>query len=204
MKGDSLYVAEDFVSKILNKDKIKTVIELGARDCDDTPALERIYPTAQIYSIECNPHQADTCKKNLEKTNRTTFIQKAITNYSGWKNFYVYPDTEDNPMGHGSSSLYDHVEDFMTITSVQCTTGKQLVKEYNLSHIDVLCMDIQGSEYEALLSFEDFINNIDYIIFEDDAHRYKKPVQNCLHTFLKNNKFELIHHQSDYLYKRIF
>ena len=64
-------------------------------------------------------------------------------------------------------------------------------------------MDIQGSEYEALLSFENYINNIDYIIFEDDAYRYKKPIQSNIHRFLERNKFKLIHRKSDYLYTRI-
>jgi hypothetical protein len=91
----------------------------------------------------------------------------------------------------------------MTKTSVDCITGKQLFEEYDLKHINVLNMDIQGSEYEALLSFENYINNIDYIIFEDDARHYDKPIQSNIHRFLERNKFKLIHRNSDYLYTRI-
>lgn len=198
MKSDSQYVLPDFTSKISNKEDAKVIIELGARDCVDTILLEQIYPNAKIYSIECNPNQIDICKENLKKTNRTTFIQKAITNFCGTRDFYIYPN--NNP---GASSLYEHIEDSMTKASVDCITGKQLFEEYNLEHINVLNMDIQGSEYEALLSFENYINNIDYIIFEDDAYRYKKPIQSNIHRFLERNKFKLIHRKSDYLYTRI-
>ena len=152
-KYESLYVRSDFTNRISNKEDAKIIIELGARDCVDTELLEQIYPNAKIYSIECNPNQIEICKENLKKTNRTTFIQKAITNFSGSKDFYIYPD--NNP---GASSLYEHVEDSMTKASVDCITGKQLFEKYNLKHVNVLNMDIQGSEYEALLSFENYIN----------------------------------------------
>jgi FkbM family methyltransferase len=198
MKYDSQYVLPDFTSKISNKEDAKVIIELGARDCVDTILLEQIYPNAKIYSIECNPNQIDICKENLKKTNRTTFIQKAITNFCGTRDFYIYPS--NNP---GASSLYKHVKDSMTKTLVDCITGKQLFEEYDLKHINVLNMDIQGSEYEALLSFENYINNIDYIIFEDDARHYDKPIQSNIHRFLERNKFKLIHRNSDYLYTRI-
>ena len=207
----STYTWNGCTKLIDDKDKAKIIVELGARDCVDTLDLEKIYPNALVYAIECNPKQIDICKNNLKKTTRTTFIDKAITNFTGEKKFYSA--TIDNV---GISSLYESVNrsHLFQETRVQCITGKCLFEEYNFNHIDVLCMDIQGGEYDALVSFEDYINNINYIILEDDSHAYKLSleekngtlIEKDIHRLLKENNFELVQrfnqYGRDFLYKR--
>ena len=192
----STYVLNNYTKFIPDKDNIRNIIELGARDCIDTLELEKIYPNATIYSFECNPLQIDDCNKNLEKATRTIFTEAAITNYTGIKKFYIYDDS--NP---GASSLYKHKNDEMKETKVKCKTGKWIFDEFNIDVVDVLCMDIQGSEYEALISFEENLKKIKYIIYEDDSSHYKKPDENSISDFLEKNNFKLIYKDADFLYK---
>lgn len=192
----STYVLNNYTKFIPDKGNIRTIIELGARDCIDTIELEKIYPNATIYSFECNPLQINECKKNLEKATRTVFTEAAITNYSGVKKFYIFKGS--NP---GASSLYKHKNNQIKETKVKCKTGKWIFDEFNIDVVDVLCMDIQGSEYEALISFEENLKKIKYIIYEDDSSQYKKPDENNISDFLEENNFELVYKDTDFLYK---
>ena len=54
-----------FFLKYIQHDKIRTVFEVGARDCLDTIALAHHYPNAIVYSYECNPNTTPLCKERL-------------------------------------------------------------------------------------------------------------------------------------------
>ena len=76
----------------------------------------------------------------------------------------------------GASSLlkridFQHTQKQTGIINI--TTISKFVKEYNISTIDLLCMDVQGYELFVLKGAKDFLKNIRYIIMEEP-----KPVIN--------------------------
>lgn len=52
----------------IEKEKIKTIFEVGSRDGLDAISLSNDYPESNVYSFECNPQTVDICKKNIENS----------------------------------------------------------------------------------------------------------------------------------------
>jgi DNA-dependent RNA polymerase auxiliary subunit epsilon len=137
------------------------------------------------------------------------------------KPFYSFIDNND-----GASSLFKRIDYDQT----QLFTGNvhikklvDVVKEYNIPYIDLLCMDVQGYELNILKGCEQFINNIKYIIIEEPkkiintlylpenihSKYIDAPSSDDIKIFMKNNGFieiERIHEnfiEDNVMYKNI-
>lgn len=206
-KPSATYVQSDFITHINNKEDIKVIVEAGARDLLDALELEKIYPNARILSFECNPECVEVCKNNLSfSQGRITFFNCAISDKNGILDFYSFDSENCNEHDAGCSSLYEHKNTSnvpMNKIQVGTRTLKSILEELNLSTVDMLCLDLQGGEYNALLGLEEYINTVKYIIAEFDSDYYKNaPDDNMLISVLKNNNFIPIYTNCDTLFKR--
>lgn len=150
--------------------KPATIVELGARDCNETLALHQTYPTAKILSFECNPDKLPECRNRVKNIPQITLVEKAVSDKSGEISFYQI-DTEKtetqwadgNP---GASSLlkasnnYPLEKYIQKEVKVDCTTLAEELPRHNIKNVDVLWMDIQGSELNALKGLGDLLNNV--------------------------------------------
>jgi len=201
------YVSDDFVNQIANKNDIKVIIEAGSRDLLDALQLEKIYTNATIFSFECNPEGIEVCKNNLNfSQGRIFFYECAILNKNDNVDFYSF-DSE-NCTGHdcGVSSLYRHknINDVpMKKISVPGRRLDCILKENNILSVDMLCLDLQGGEYNALLGLGEYINTVKYIIAEFDSACYSDaPESSTLYNFLQKNNFTPIYTNCDTLFAR--
>jgi len=199
------YVQPDFTNHIKDKQNIKVIIECGSRDLLDALQLEVLYPNAIILSFECNPEGIAVCRNNLNfSQGRITFYEYAILDKNSNVDFYSF-DSE-NCAGHdcGVSSLFRHknIDNVpMKRISVPGRRLDSVLKENNISSVDMLCLDLQGGEYNALLGLGDYINTVKYIIAEFDSACYiGAPENNILYNFLHKNNFVPIYTNSDTLF----
>jgi FkbM family methyltransferase len=169
---ETINILYKIVEKYLGK-KVEVIFEFGSRYGEDTIEFAKIYPKSKIYAFECNPKTLSICKKNTEKYLNIKLIEKAVGDIDGTIKFYpINPNktkTTWEDGNQGASSLFkasgkypieEYVQDEVEVPIVKLST---IMKEYSLSHIDILWMDIQGAELLALRGLENQLDNVYFI-----------------------------------------
>jgi FkbM family methyltransferase len=146
--------------RALGAGTIRTVVEVGARDCRETLGFHTLFPQSAIYAFECNPATLPRCREAVRDLQGVTLIENAVSNKSGPVNFFAIDQqqtrtgvADGNP---GASSLFEASGKFELETYVQrevsvvATTLEEFMRERGVAGIDLLWMDIQGAELMAL------------------------------------------------------
>jgi len=154
--------------------KIETIVEAGASDGVDTLELINYFPEAKIYALEPVKDQFMHLKRKFKGIDNVFLINKALDNQISKKKIYVGEDS-GYLQGQGSSSLLKpqmhekifpeiKFEKFETIETITLT---ELLKEFRISKIDLLWLDIQGKEFDVLVEFcEDLRNKVKLLYLE--------------------------------------
>lgn len=146
--------------RALGTGTIRTIVEVGARDCRETLGFHALFPQAAIHAFECNPGTLPKCRDAVRNVPQIALVEKAVSNKSGPVSFFaidpartVTGAADGNP---GASSLLQASGKFELETyaqqevAVTATTLKDFMEEQKIAHIDLLWMDIQGAELMAL------------------------------------------------------
>lgn len=159
----SFYWDNKFIQHLTNEN-INTIFEVGSRYGDETIKLKNTFPNSKIYSFECNPLTIKICKEKLKDKKDIYFFDFGLGDKNELKPFYSYTKNCD-----GASSFLKRIDSNYTqkITgTIKITKIKDIMNEYNIDKIDLLCMDVQGYELNVLKGSEEYIKNIKYIIME--------------------------------------
>mgnify|MGYP002628664863 CR=1 FL=1 len=206
----STYTNPIFKNYISHND-VLTIFELGSRDLIDGIAMLNEYTkTRKLYSFECNPVCIEKCNKlyitlNDELKDKVHIIPKAVSLENGKINFMsVDEQLMDNC---GASSIYeinfsnrtDNDPD-KNRTSVQKEISVDAIRldtfcnNNNIKNIDLIVMDLQGYELNALKSLGLLLKNVKYIITETCIESTYKGGCNFkeLYDLLSHNGFEYI------------
>lgn len=126
------------------------VIDGGANVGGYTKAIYAQNSEALIYAFEPVGTTFDTLKTNIAHCTTATLIQKGLYSEQKEQEIHLFPSSTH-------SSLYDikgwKLQSKET-TTISLTTGDAFMKEYKLSHIDLLKIDVEGAEYETLQGFK--------------------------------------------------
>ena len=171
---------------------IKTIVEIGCNKLQYTYDLLHVYNPDVLYAFEAHPNLTEYCKENITDK-RIKFIPTAVSDYDGKIDFYGFAgDT-------GCSSVFERIHlknEQEPKTSIDCVRLDTFFKDMSDIKIDLLCMDIQGSELIALSGLGEMIKNVSYIILEipqinkfmhKDAPTYEDFI-----TFFKQNNLEIL------------
>lgn len=172
---------ESFFNRI-NRDNIKVIFELGSRDLIDGIKLASNYTKSAVYSFECNPDCLVECYKNREYLdndlkNRLFLVDKAVSLTNDNITFYPFDLLKYNNMGASSMFKIDfsrrnrndpdynrqNPQKEIIVKGVRLDT---FMNENKINNIDLLCMDLQGYELNALKCLGDKLHNVKYIITE--------------------------------------
>jgi FkbM family methyltransferase len=172
---------EDIFKINIKKNQINTIFELGSRDLIDSIKLHNFY-NSKVYAFECNPDCLIVCKKNYESLNdkekkSINLIESAVSLESGFVKFYPFDLNKYNNMGASSMYKIDFTKrnkwdpDYNRPNPqreiiVPSTRLDYFIKNAKINNIDLLCIDLQGYELNALKSLGDEIKNVKYIITE--------------------------------------
>jgi FkbM family methyltransferase len=196
----------------------KTIFDLGARDLYESIWFAVNYPEASIHSFECNPDMIELCEKrskyfpNIKLNNAAVSISEApMTFYKidqektkSQQNIPYYIKKDGNP---GASSLFKTLDSIYSQipVEVQAIRLDNYLKQNNIDTIDLLWMDIQGSELNALKSLEENIRKVKMIHTEmpvgSNTEYDGAPTAKEIHSYLLEHKFELVGTgEMDYIY----
>ena len=130
-----------------------------------------------IYAFEPLKNNFDKMAKNLSSFPKIICVNSALSNFDG--------ETYISSLG-ASSSLFDRNEGGVS-SKISVKSFSTFVKEENLEIIDLVKMNIEGSEYELLdeIIESGCINKIKYLQiqfhnFVNDAPRKRKDIRNKL------------------------
>lgn len=171
----------DFFS-LIDSNKIKTIFELGSRDLIDAIKLLKHFKDSKVYSFECNPDCLIECYNNIDKLdeiqkNRLILIDKAVSINNGKVSFYTFDLQKYNNMGASSMLKIDfsvrnkndpdyNRENPQKEIIVDGIRLDSFIHENYIENIDLLCIDLQGYELNAIKSLGNHLHNVKYIITE--------------------------------------
>jgi len=174
------YLQNIFTNNI-DKNKIKIIFELGSRDLKDAYKLYKYY-NSKVYAFECNTDCLIECDKmyeifDMNTKNNIFLIKNAISEVNGKVSFYPFDLKKYNNMGSSSMLKIDfsmrnksdpdyNRENPQTEIVVDGIRLDTFLKNNNIHQIDLLCIDLQGYELNALKSLGENIKNVKYIITE--------------------------------------
>lgn len=135
-----------------------------------------------VYAFECNPDCINACMNtymgfDMEHKNNIRLVANAISMVEGDIPFYAFDLQKYNNMGSSSLLKIDfskrdpadpdynreNPQKMVMVTGVRLDT---FMKFAGISSVDLLCMDLQGYELEALKTMGDLIHRTRYIITE--------------------------------------
>jgi FkbM family methyltransferase len=158
----------------------KTIIQIGSHvgnTCND-PIFNIVDNDTKLILVEPVPYLFEQLKKNYNEkfeNNNIIFINKAVSNFIGeiemtipsenndYSNLPFWASqlasvNSDHATGHINSLLVEKI-------IVETTTINQIVKEYNITQIDLLHTDTEGHDYTILMNYN-FEIKPNLIIFE--------------------------------------
>jgi FkbM family methyltransferase len=146
------------------------IFDIGANRGDTVQKYLDYYPSATVYAFEPFPETFETLQTRFSKNKSVHCYPFAISNIKSEQVLFVNKSADTNslfkPQKAGLSSDKE-VENKGTIR-VPTITIDLFCSENNIRHIDILKMDIQGGELNALKGAENLLTNklIDLIYSE--------------------------------------
>lgn len=175
--------------------EIKTVFEIGSRDCLDAIYLNNLIGV-KVYAFECNPAAVDLCRENLKKNgvdrDQVELVVNAVYDKDTDIPFFPVVESKRTVSDHpnftklgtgklaniGASSIFK-ISDGYQMSKYKMKNHIQgdpvtvpairldgFLERRGISRVDLICMDIQGAELMALRGMGEHLRNVRYIITE--------------------------------------
>jgi FkbM family methyltransferase len=183
--------AEDYIkgfpAKVLHNFKSSTVIDIGANAGYFSLWWLSRFPNSEVIAAEPMPNNFSLLQRNasLNSTKKLHPVNCAVS--SGVGEIALHFDRHDSFTTAASVLKNSSGQDEL---SVQATSIAQLMTRFNLSRIDFLKLDCEGSEYDILYYCDDgLLEKIKCIGME--THRGTEANQNkkSLCDFLRSKAF---------------
>jgi len=160
-RGEFKKDAFDVQKETMQGKTVATIFDLGANRGDIAAKYHALFPSATIHCFE--PFEgAFTILGERFSTNKAVHRhQLAIASSNETKTFYVNNSIDTNsllkPRKAGLSS--DKQVENRSVINVQAVTLDWFCKQNNIGYIDILKMDIQGGELDALKGAAELLKN---------------------------------------------
>lgn len=142
--------------------EIHTVFDCGAHNLDEAICTAEIFPESTIHSFEANPNNFPGCNNRAAEHDRIYFYECGVGAENTTVPFYITD-------GSRQSSVYQPI--IGENNAVEMATNEiRDVKIIRLDSLDIipdlLFMDVQGSEYNALIGLGEHLDRIKIIATE--------------------------------------
>lgn len=194
---------------LLDKDRVKTVFDIGACEAEDSIRYSKLFPNSTVYAFEPRPDNILKGKESLQHYRCTQVVLEniALSDTNGKAEFYLSEgqpegakEAEDWDFGNKSSSLLPpsdemkkHTEWLRFKNKIEVNTLRleDYAREKSLSEIDFAHIDVQGAELMVLKGAGDFLKKIKLIWMEVEAvELYKgQPLKTEVEDFMQAKGF---------------
>lgn len=173
------------------------IIEAGAYLGAETISYANLYPKGKILVFEANPRVSTLLQSSLEAYPNVSIFNAAISDKNGVFPFYLCHGK------NGSNIEFEFASSLIfplrlgkktcsgPVLQVQCFTIDEWCKANNISHVDVLRLDIEGMEYRSLKASPEILKKIKILHTHTNV---KSKDHKSFTKFLKNSGFVLAAH----------
>lgn len=172
------------------------IIDAGAHLGLATLYFKNLYPTAKILAFEPNPGLFKLLEENIaaNQLKNVTAYPIALDKHVGQKDFFVdATDWQWHSSGSFQPGAWDNSQ--KNQTSFKVATDRLGNYLNNLPRVDLLKLDIEGSEMAVLLSIRDQLDKVREIILE--FHPTGNQNLEQLVNFLEKRGFAVTLHDRD-------
>jgi len=160
----------------------ETVFDIGANIGVYTIRQAKRMKNGRIFCFEPNPYAYSRLQKNLQANHLQNVISFDTALYSQKCRLPLNFDLNAT----GRSELNNGAGKYSSTLSVQTTTMDNMVEAYNIEKIDLVKIDVEGSEFEVLKGANKGLRNTDKIVMEC----HSKELKTLIETFLEYRGFE--------------
>jgi len=150
-KNDFQKDSFDTQYELLNKNA-KIIFDVGANRGDVTAKYSAMFPGVNIYAFEPFAETFAILNQRFADNTNITCYDMAVAADNNFREFYVNRNVDTNslykPNSIGISS--DKQVENLSVIQVKCTSLDEFCEKNNIDSIDILKMDIQGGELDAL------------------------------------------------------
>lgn len=192
---DSIYRELSFflyrASTVTDLKEIRTFFDLGSLNGIEGAYVAQLMPNCNVYSFEAREDAAKLVIDNQKKYSNTKCICLAVGSENGEITFHVTPEN----IGASSALLPcgGPAGRFHNSITVPCTRVDTFCEVNNIDTVDLLWLDLQGFEIEALKGMGELLNTTKAIHTEASKLPYyeNQPILKDLEDFLKKFNFYL-------------
>ena len=167
------------------------IIDCGAHIGIATLYFKVLYPSAKVIAIEANPENVKILKKNIEfgKLKDVTVVEGAISTSEISLPFYIDPNPKD-PWSWGDTTIpnlfgKDVARKEISVKSVH-------LDKYLTNSVDLIKLDIEGGELEALEAIESKLKFVKQLILEvHTTETMPKDIIAQVRTLLEKSGFDV-------------
>jgi len=141
-------------------------VDLGANEGFFSVVASRLVgPTGRVLAIEPQSRLASVIRRNLDlnAASNVSLAQVAISDADGTADFNLAPDTNSGSSGLSRATRYTN-----PTQSVRLLTLDACLRENDLTSVDVMKIDVEGYEYEAILGSKELFRSrkVDRVLIE--------------------------------------
>ena len=163
-----LILNQDTKDSDLLKGKGKIIFDVGAHAGESAKFFTKIFPLAQVFSFEPQPRMAELIR--AQELNNNIIIECALSNFDGNENFYIQDITHLSSLHKlnkdSKESLGYHLKETHEIATVEVKRGDTYVKQLDIPAIDLLKLDVQANEVQALEGFSKVSHRVNAVLVE--------------------------------------
>lgn len=172
-------IVSDRIKYIVDKidlSQVNNILDIGSWHLEQSMELNYLFPQANIYAFEPVPTSYENCLSKASKFNNIHVFNRALTNFCGESSFYpVNPELSSTP-NVGASSLLKFKDGLngsffnqkweQDEIKVKTDTLDNWSVNNNINHIDIIWIDVQGSELQVFQGGDKILNNTKVILTE--------------------------------------
>jgi FkbM family methyltransferase len=133
---------------------VSTILDVGSNIGNTVATYRSLFPQAMIYSFEPFSETFEIINQRFEQDRLVKPVQMAIADKPGTRKFYVRGRNDSNSLLPSAKygQRYEHIEGatINKIIDVPVTTIDEFCSDESISEIQILKIDIEGSELMAL------------------------------------------------------
>jgi FkbM family methyltransferase len=134
-----------------------TFVDIGANEGFFTVQASRIVgPSGRVLAVEPQGRLQEVIRKNLELNGlgNVTLVRRAVSDRPGEAELHISPSTNTGSTGLSQSTRYRVPHE-----SVPVNTLEGILDKHGIEKVDLMKMDIEGFEYEALTGAEKLLKS---------------------------------------------
>ncbi|MGY4538784.1 FkbM family methyltransferase [Mucilaginibacter sp. UYNi724] len=176
-----------------------TIFDIGAHAGSVSLELNNSFPNADIIAFEPVSASFDRFKANTVSIYKIKGYQLAAGNEADVLEIPIYSESTINTLKNAEYSIPPIGNEKITVIRLD-----EFANKNNISHIDILKIDVEGYELEALRGVGNFLQQVKYVYAEigfercpTKTHFTDMDVFMEQHGFRLVNIYELQHHYID-------